>query len=260
MGSKHKKIEIGTKYNKLTVVSNAGVDLRNKTLCNVVCDCGNTSVAYATELRSGHKKSCGCFRVENSSKINTTHGHTKGKLLSREFVAWCSMIQRCSDPNVKSYKNYGAKGIKVCDSWLNSFDNFYKDMGNKPTLKHSIDRINNSGNYEPSNCRWATAKEQMNNMSRNKIVNFKNKDMTVTEASEASGITYATLLARVKSKNKDYFNPKIQLNPKKIVLNMETGIYYESMTEAAKSIGVKPITFMKSIERKGQYKSFNNAF
>jgi hypothetical protein len=260
MGNKFKKIENGTKFNRLTVISDGGISANNKSMCNTICECGNIVKCYATELRSGHIKSCGCLRKEVSSKRMTTHGYTKNKNLPLTFVTWCSMKQRCLDSNCNTYQNYGAKGVTICKRWIDSYEDFLSDMGERPSKEYSIDRINNKGNYEPSNCRWATQKEQMNNVSTNRIVNFNDENMTVSQASENSSIPYQTLLARLNSKNKDLFNKNIRVNSKKIILNIETGIYYESMSEAAKSIGIKPITFMKSIQIKGHYKSFNNAF
>jgi hypothetical protein len=259
MGNKHKTLEISHKFNRLTVIEHAGVNKLNKTLYKVVCDCGNEKICYATELRSGHTKSCGCFRAEASSLRRTTHGATKNKKISSEFSTWCSMRQRCNDKKDSKYHRYGGRGIKVCDRWLNSFENFLLDMGEKPSKEYSIDRIDNNGNYEPNNCRWATKKQQANNTSTNKFINYNGENMTIMQASERSGIAYYTVLDRA-TKNKDVFNKVIRKVDKKIVLNMENGIYYDSMADAAKAHNIKQITLTKSIERKGYYKNLNNAF
>lgn len=260
MGNKHKILEIGNKFERLTIVSYAGVDKRNKTLYNVVCDCGSNLICFATELRQGHTKSCGCLRSELSSKRMTSHGATKGGEKPSEFSTWCNMKQRCNDSNSKNYHRYGGRGIKVCDRWVNSYENFIADMGQKPSPKHTIDRKDNNGDYEPSNCRWATQKEQNNNTSTNRIIEYEGQKMTVSEASEKSGIKYATLLRRVRHNTEDIFNKKVRVVTPKIVLNIQTGIYYESMVEAAKAHNLKPITLTKNIERKGFYKNLNNAF
>lgn len=163
--SKRKEL-IGKKFHRLTVVS--FVEMRGKHsywLCK--CDCGNEMITRRNSLMMNHTKSCGCFQkeklIEGIIKRCTTHG----KRHSKEYNSWRAMVQRCNNPKQEKYLIYGARGISVCDRWL-KFENFYADMGDKPSPKHSIERINNEGNYEPSNCKWATPKEQMNNMRRNK--------------------------------------------------------------------------------------------
>ena len=127
-----------------------------------LCDCGNEVTVRTSALTEGNTKSCGCLRDELMSKTgqrNRTHGlsHTL------EYQSWRAMIARCTDPNNNKYYAYGAVGIRVCERWLNSFEAFLEDMGKRPTPDHSIDRINNDGDYEPDNCRWATRSEQNKN-------------------------------------------------------------------------------------------------
>lgn len=119
-----------------------------------LCDCGKTVSVISLALMSGKSRSCGCLRIDVISK----HGKSK----SPEFRTWSHMIQRCTNPSNDRYKDYGGRGIKVCDRWM-SFEAFSEDMGCRPSINHSIDRINNDGNYEPGNCRWATHSEQQNN-------------------------------------------------------------------------------------------------
>lgn len=111
------------------------------------------------------------------------------------------MINRCNNPNSKSYSNYGGRSIKVCDRWLDSFDNFKNDMGEKPTKNHSIDRINVNGNYEPSNCRWSDRLEQQNNKTTNVLIEYKSKKYTISELSRLLNINYYTLRNRTVKKN-----------------------------------------------------------
>jgi hypothetical protein len=115
----------------------------------------------------------------------------------RSYRTWYNMISRCKNKNNSSYKNYGGRGIKVCDRWLQSFENFYKDMGYPPTIKHTIDRINNDGNYEPSNCRWATHKIQQNNKSNNRFLTIDGITKTIGNWASESGIAEHVIIYRL---------------------------------------------------------------
>jgi hypothetical protein len=130
-----------------------------------VCSCGNKCVKIATHLVNGLSRSCGCLRSEvasRSGKANTTHGNAKhglGIKPSKTYRTWRAMKVRCLNANHTHYDRYGGRGISVCARWLNSFENFLADMGERPDGLS----LNNDGNYEPSNCRWASAREQGQN-------------------------------------------------------------------------------------------------
>lgn len=149
---------IGNKINNLTILelisgNGKGVQAACK------CSCGNGITARITKILNGHTKSCGCVRINKIQKINLDHGYAN-KI--SEYHIWKSMNSRCNTPTNHAYEAYGQRGIKVCDRWK-SFGNFIQDMGRRPSKKYTLDRINNDGNYDPSNCRWATKKQQANN-------------------------------------------------------------------------------------------------
>lgn len=141
----------GKKFGKWFVVSKLKSRTEGHCLYKAKCACGTIRILREVDLKSGHTKSCGCRRKE----LATTHGLR----YSTEYSSWSCMFQRCYREDHKSFKYYGGRGISVCKKWK-KFENFIEDMGMKPTSQHSIDRINADKNYIPSNCRWATKKEQ----------------------------------------------------------------------------------------------------
>lgn len=157
---------IGKRFGKLVVVAEQGVNGSRAKTWKCHCDCGKTAAVAGSKLRAGHTKSCGCLVIEKVSKLNFTHGLSSAP----EYEVWQGMWARTSNPNHASYANYGGRGIKVCERW-GSFENFLADMGTRPEAVHgrySIERVNNDGNYEPSNCKWADSLEQARNKRKRK--------------------------------------------------------------------------------------------
>lgn len=154
----------GERFGRLTAVRVAELKQRNngrhRVMWECKCDCGNTCVVVRDALISGDTLSCGCLHRERASTANTTHGLTDSRL----YGIYYGMIARCTHPSNPAYRHYGGRGITICDEWKNDFMSFYNwALKNGYSDNLSIDRINNDGNYEPDNCRWATAKEQVNN-------------------------------------------------------------------------------------------------
>lgn len=190
---------IGHRFGRMVVVAFAERAKRKRWwLCR--CDCGTEKKACHTDLLTGATKSCGCLSVEHRAKgwaASTTHGQG-GKLRTPTYNSWHKMKQRCLNPKNDEYSNYGGRGITVCERWLD-FENFLADMGPRPTGT-SIDRFpDKNGNYEPGNCRWATAKEQNNNMRKNIFLEYGGTRLTVAQWARRLGISPGTLHGRLRS-------------------------------------------------------------
>lgn len=193
----------GQKFNKLTAIKVIG-KLRKANLWLCICDCGNEVTAICSQLTRGDKTSCGCkFREKRKPRPDMIQ-RNKDRAIhamsnSYTYSTWKSMRARCLDPKDKDYPRWGGRGIKVCKAWADSFVEFYKDMGERPK-GHTIDRINNEGDYEPGNCRWAVQKTQSNNTRANYYVEYQGRTQTAKQWAEELGIVeYKTLLYRLRT-------------------------------------------------------------
>lgn len=161
-----------------------------------LCACGKESVVQKSNLRTGHTISCGCVSTEVVMKRSTTHGCARHNNRTPEYATWVGMRSRCLSPSSTKYPVYGGRGIKICPRWM-IFENFLSDMGSKPSKRHSIDRINNDGDYEPSNCRWVTADVQQNNTSTNRLIEYAGVARTLAQWSTLTGLPSSVIHKRI---------------------------------------------------------------
>lgn len=192
----------GQRFGRLLVLSRApnGISRggRSKVFWNCICACTKEAVVQSNNLTTGNSQSCGCWQSELTVARQSTHGHSVRGKMTRTYECWESMIQRCTNPRCKAFSNYGGRGIKVCKRWRDSFEAFLADMGEKPTGLQ-IDRIENDGNYEPSNCKWATRKEEARNKRSNRHLTINGETRCLAEWSERSGIKSGTIRERIKA-------------------------------------------------------------
>ena len=158
------------------------------------CVCGTERFVKASHLRSGASISCGCVGNRLKAKAATKHGGYK----TPEYSVWAQMKARCNDPNSPNFKNYGARGIAVCPQWNESFEAFLADMGPRPSSAHSLDRVDNDGNYEPGNCRWTTWDVQCGNKRPRRLLTAQGRSMTPTQWAAFLGVTVKTIYNRLE--------------------------------------------------------------
>lgn len=192
---------LGQTFNLLKVLRYVGYRVeaagRKRFYVETQCQCGTLKVIGVDNVRSGAVKSCGCVGRAKLLARCTKHNHAHRKNDTRTFHTWCGIIQRCKwSPKSRYFANYAGRGIKVCDRWQD-FSAFLADMGECPSPDHSIDRINNDGDYQPSNCRWATYYEQSNNRRNNRQVTVHGVLMNIAEAERAMGYKRGLILNRL---------------------------------------------------------------
>jgi hypothetical protein len=204
----------GQRFGRLLVLHKGSVSKTGGSIWICRCECGNEATANASNLRNGSTLSCRCLRKETSQQLGsnpafikirsaklTVHGHKKRGAMTPEYRTWLGMKRRCQDENYKDFPNWGGRGITVCERWDRSFVDFLSDMGARPSDDHSIDRINPNGNYEPGNCRWATATEQGGEHRRDLIVVEVDgmRFESLKSACQHFGMPYTAVFERIKS-------------------------------------------------------------
>lgn len=207
MGRHKMEYIVGSKINDMIYIGNekeiilsSGKIYRE---ADFICKCGNLFRGTVNNVKRKHTNSCGCYNKEMIIKANTTHGQCRNFISTPEYAAWLSMKERCYNPKTHGFKNWGGRGIKVCNRWMESFENFFEDMGVRPSSKHSLDRFpnNETGDYELGNCRWATKKEQANNRRsfiRNAI-EYDNRKNSLRAWCREVGVNYQNAVYRLRT-------------------------------------------------------------
>lgn len=185
----------GIRFGRLVALSGGGTSDSDgilKWMCR--CDCGVMKAILRSSLASGKTKSCGCLRIETIKANMTKHGMTS----TPEYHVWKGMKYRCYDKNCWNYKDWGGRGIRVCDRWRDSFENFYKDIGPRPSKNHTIERVDHNGNYEPRNCIWLMADQQSKNRRNSVRITLNGVTKVLAEWSRDHGIPDNTLRSRIR--------------------------------------------------------------
>ena len=177
----------GRTFGRLKIICKSGSTARG-ILWVCRCDCGERREILSASLTNGNTKSCGCARNESNVARSKTHGLT----CSPEYVVWSALKSRCLNPNNLDYPSYGGRGITICEQWL-SFEAFYIDMGPRPDKGYSVERCDNNGNYDPSNCHWVTVKEQSRNKRNTRYVEYEGQSISMAEVAEKADVNYDNL-------------------------------------------------------------------
>ena len=227
------KDETGNRYGKLLVVEYAGSNGHNA-LWKCKCDCGNECVKLGIHLRTGHINSCGCLHKEQLINRNRRYDVIASRRL---YLIWHSMIERCENAKSISYKNYGGRGISVCEEWhdFERFANWANGSGYSENL--TIDRLDNDKNYCPENCKWSTMKEQGRNKRTNRMVTIGGKTCTLSEWCESYEISQVTVQSRLRygwDIEKAITTPT---KAKKKILCVETNEVFDTAREAGRKYG-----------------------
>lgn len=233
---------------QLTLMAEVGKDKDGSRLGKFKCHCGNEWITRIRSVNSGQAKSCGCLQkaaVAETGRNNSTHG----KSTTPEYYVYQTMIQRCTNPNNDQYKDYGGRGIKICDRWLESFENYYEDMGDRPSPELTVDREDNDLDYCKENCVWATQQEQASHKRNSSYIEYNGVIRTISEWARVTGIKRKTIEQRWKKgwSAKEVFEKPIENNERLLTHNGKT----QTLTEWSKETGIKITTLITRLDKIG---------
>lgn len=231
----------GKRYGSVTALHDVGLCADGKYKWLALCDCGNKFEASGSKIRSGEVVTCPTCSSERVRLSRMTHGMRQ----TDEYRTWTHIKSRCFNAKVPEYKHYGGRGITMCSKWTESFEDFLADMGERPSKKHSIDRINNNGNYEPGNCRWATHKTQANNTRSNRKVTVNGTTKNMTQWADDIGVTREVIHKRLK---RGIVGPPLLNHPFESQRFMFCGIN-ATIPEWSKKTGIKRATLYWRINK-----------
>lgn len=196
----------GRRYANVTGIRKLGACASGDARWEFLCDCGSLFEASGYDVRNGKRTSCPDCSRQRAASLLVKHGRTN----TPEFSTWTDIQTRCHNENSTSYPGYGGRGIFVCERWRSSFELFLADMGHRPSPEHSIDRVDNDGNYEPGNCRWATREEQANNKRTNRRIEIEGQTKNLSEWATLAGVTPSCILRRIHAgkAGKDLIAPR----------------------------------------------------
>lgn len=238
MTTRYKDI-VGQKFGRLLVITRGKNSTDGKTQFVCKCDCGNTTLVRGKLLRNGRTQSCGCFRYEQLKKSITKHGGC----YTRTYSTWSSMKDRCTNPNCEQFNDYGGRGITFCDRWL-KFENFLADMGHKPK-RHTLERIDVDKGYEPTNCCWATMRQQANNKRNTVRITHNGLTQTISAWAEQLGIPRTTINLRYHKG----LPPEQVLAPKREIEKVMFKGRRMTWPEVAKESGIAYVTLRHRIRQ-----------
>lgn len=227
----------GRRYGSVVALRPVGSCVSRDTKWEFRCDCKFVFSASGYDFRSGKRTDCPNCAAERSRKASITHGMTD----TPEYRTWTDIKTRCYNTGRPEYPNYGGRGIRVCQRWLDSFDAFLSDMGERPSDRHSIERIDNDGDYAPGNCKWATAREQANN----RRVTVKVDGAPIADLARSTGIKYGTLHARATRGRRNHHPTEPQ------VLTLEHNGVVDTISGWSKRTGIKPSTITMRVTKYG---------
>lgn len=191
----------GKKFGILTVIKQLDRNKHGHINWLCLCSCGVSKIITGESLKSGGTVSCGCYIKKLLKNLNTKHGDSRRGSVTVEYTTWVQMIARCYNSKNKRYVNYNNRGVTVCEEWKNSFSNFLKDMGRRPSKDHSLDRIDNDGNYCKENCRWATEEIQQKNKTNNHWIEYDGKRMVLQDWAKELDASHSNILRMLKTKS-----------------------------------------------------------